>query len=91
MSLDDTFDRMRVFAAALDRFDEAMQTSVAELNRRHDAVASLWTDAFARDYAAAWAPLAAGLERWCHHEGPEYRDFVTTRLRGLARYLENGP
>jgi hypothetical protein len=88
VSLDETFDRMRVFAAALDRFDEAMQASVAELKRRHEAASPLWQDAFARDYQAAWAPLEEGLERWCRHEGPQYRDFVAARMRALARYLD---
>lgn len=90
MSLDETFDRMRVFAAALERFDEAMQVSVADLHARHEAAAPLWRDAFARDYARAWAPLEEGLRRWCQQEGPDYRAFVKERLRALARYLDSG-
>ena len=91
MSLDETFDRMRVFAAALERFDEAMQGSVKDLHARDEAAAPLWRDAFARDYARAWAPLDEGLQRWCQKEGPDYRAFVTDRLRALARYLDSGP
>ncbi|MCW5623978.1 MAG: hypothetical protein KIT73_04570 [Burkholderiales bacterium] len=89
MSLDDTFDRMRVFSAALERFDEALRGSMATLAERHAEVEGLWQDAFARDYAAAWAPLAEGLQRWALHEGPEYREFVTMKLRALAVYLED--
>ncbi len=89
MSLDDTFDQMRVFASALDRFDEAMRTSLATLSERHAEVEGLWQDAFAHEYAAAWAPLAEGLQRWTQHEGPEYRDFVAAKLRALANYLED--
>lgn len=89
MSLDETFERMRTFALALERFDEAMQVSVATLKQRHEAAAPLWRDAFARDYQAAWAPLSDGLDRWCRQEGPQYRDFVATRLRALARYLDS--
>ncbi|MBI1396982.1 MAG: hypothetical protein GC151_13475 [Betaproteobacteria bacterium] len=90
MSLDETFDQMRTFAAALERFDEALRASHRQLAERHAAVEGLWQDAFAREYAAAWEPLARDLERWVQHDGTEYRDFVTTRLRALAQYLEDG-
>ena len=90
MSLDDTFDRMRVFAAALERFDDALRGSLQTLAARHRDAEPAWQDAFGRQYADAWAPLADGLQRWCVHEGPAYRDFVDTRLRALASYLEGG-
>lgn len=90
MSLDETFDRMRVFAAALERFDESLRGSLHTLSSRHADAEALWQDAFAREYAAAWAPLQEGLQRWCAHEGPEYREFVATRLRALGNYLEGG-
>lgn len=88
MSLDETFDRMRAFAAALEHFDDAVQQSRVTLDLRHSDAAGLWQDAFAREYAQAWAPLQAGLERWCLHEGPEYRHFVDQKLRALAHYLD---
>lgn len=90
MSLDDTFDQMRAFAAALERFDESLRASLQVLGARHAEAETLWQDAFAREYAAAWAPLNDGLQRWCAHEGPQYRDFVAHKLRALAAYLEDG-
>ena len=90
MSLDETFDRMRVFAAALERFDDSLRASLQTLSSRHTDAQALWQDAFARRYEDAWAPLHDGLQRWCVHEGPEYREFVATRLRALDEYLEGG-
>ena len=90
MSLDETFHRMQLFAAALERFDEALRGSLQTLAARHGDVEPIWQDAFARDYADAWAPLADGMQRWCVHEGPAYRDFVNGKLRVLAEYLEGG-
>lgn len=88
MSLDETLDRMRAFAAELEHFDDALQQSRAALENRHADAAGAWQDAFAREYGEAWAPLQVGLERWCLHEGPEYRHFVTEKLRALAQYLD---
>lgn len=88
MSLDDTFDRMRIFAATLERFDEALRGSLLALTQRHEAAEGLWQDAFAREYAAAWAPLDDGLRRWCRHDGPNYRAFMADKLRALAQYLD---
>lgn len=88
MSLDETFDRMRAFEAALERFDESLRGSLTTLSARHADAEGEWQDAFAREYAAAWAPLADGLQHWCHQEGPQYREFVHDKLRALARYLE---
>ena len=90
MSLDDTFDRMRAFEAALERFDEALRGSLENLSARHADAEALWQDAFAREYAAVWLPLAEGLQHWCRHEGPQYREFVGGKLRALAHYLEEG-
>ena len=88
MSLDETFDRMRAFAAELEQFDDALQQSRIALESRHADAANAWQDAFAREYAEAWEQLQAGLERWCLHEGPEYRQFVTEKLRALSHYLD---
>lgn len=90
MSLDETFHRMRLFAAALERFDESLRGSLQTLAARHGDVEPIWQDAFSRQYADAWAPLAEGLQRWAVHEGPAYRDFVDSKLRALASYLESG-
>ena len=90
MSLDDTFAQMHAFAAALERFDESLRASLQTLGARHAEAEVLWQDAFAREYAEAWAPLADGLQRWCAHEGPQYREFVSTRLHALSDYLEGG-
>lgn len=88
MSLDETFDRMRAFAAELEQFDDALQQSRIALESRHADAANAWQDAFAREYAEAWEQLQAGLARWCLHEGPEYRLFVTEKLRALSQYLD---
>ncbi|MBC7844434.1 MAG: hypothetical protein H7099_19140 [Gemmatimonadaceae bacterium] len=88
MSLDETLDRMRAFAAELEQFDDALQQSRIALENRHAEAAVAWQDAFAREYAEAWAPLHAGLECWCLREGPEYRHFVTEKLRALSQYLD---
>lgn len=90
MSLDETFHRMRLFAAALDRFDDSLRGSLQALAARHADVEPVWQDAFARQYAEAWAPMAEGMQRWCVHEGPAYREFVDGKVRALAEYLEGG-
>lgn len=87
MSLDETNERMRVFAAVLDRFDEALRGSLATLNDRHAEVEGEWRDAFARDYEAAWATLADSLRRWVSHEAPTYRQFMSEKLQILQEYL----
>lgn len=89
MSLDETYDRMRVFQAALARFDEALRASLRALDASHTGAQGAWQDTFAREYAAAWEPLEQGLQRWCQHEGPQYRQFVDEKLRALVRYLED--
>ena len=88
MSLDDTLDRMRIFASVLEQFDAALRGSLAALDARHEEAQGLWQDIFAREYAAAWAPLDDGLRRWCRHDGPEYREFMAAKLRALVHYLD---
>lgn len=88
MSLDDTFERMQLFARALERFDAAQRTALAVLQRRHEDAEALWRDQFAREYAERWQPLSDGLRQWSLHEGPAYRQFIGEKLRGLSAYLE---
>lgn len=87
MSLDDTLVRMRLFAVALERFDDALRGSLATLEACHADAQTEWRDAFARDYELAWQPLSDGLRRWTAHEGPAYQDFLRLKLHALRSYL----
>lgn len=87
MSLDDTLVRMRLFASALDRFDDALRGSLAALDACHTDAQVEWRDAFAREYEIAWQPLSEGLRRWVAHEGPAYHDFMCLKLHALQVYL----
>lgn len=87
MSLDETLVRMRLFAVALDRFDDALRGSLAALDACHADAQVEWRDAFSREYEMAWQPLSEGLRRWTAHEAPAYHDFMRLKLYSLQSYL----
>jgi hypothetical protein len=86
-SLDEVHDRMCEFGAALDRFQDALESSCAELGRFHEAVDPLWQDSSRRDYDGHYEPLREMLERYVRTQGPEYRVFIDRKLAALRAYL----
>ena len=90
MSLDDTYDRLVAFEAALARFDEALAASLAALVTCHAALEPVWQDRFAQEYRLLWSELETLLGFYLHGEAPRYRDFVAGKRVALQAYLEGG-
>ncbi len=86
-SMDDVFERMQLFARALGEFQDALQASLADLDRCHAAVDPLWRDERRRTYDAGYIPLHDFLVRYVREQGPAYLDFLDEKLRAIDQYL----
>ena len=86
-TMDDVFERMQVFRQALQRFQDALEGSRADLQSRHDDVSPLWQDEARRYYDAQYGPLHETLETYIRQQGPDYLAFLDEKLRAIEAYL----
>ena len=87
ISMDDTFERMRLFRRAVERFQDALESSLGDLERHHAAVDPVWRDDRRRAYDAEYAPLQAVLLDYARRLGPQFLDFLDEKMRALDDYL----
>ncbi len=87
-SMDEVYDRMTAFAKSLENFQELLQSSLNEMQARHDAVDPMWEhDQFRRQYEARWEPLQNLLADFLQRKAPGYRNFLADKLRAIDAYL----
>lgn len=86
-SMDDVFERMRDFERVLERFQRALESSMAEMGKRHADVDPLWQDHFRRTYDAHYSPLQAMIAHYSRAQGPEYLRFLEEKARALEAFL----
>lgn len=86
-SLDDVRDSMQTFIHAFRAFNQDLESSLAMLRERHDAISGLWTDEAARRYQQEFGPFEETLRRYSTHEGPRLQQYIEEKLRLLERYL----
>ncbi len=85
--MDDQFAELQRFGNSLRSFNQRLQDSVKELERRHQAVDPLWKDSFRAEYDRAWLKfendMSTYLTRWAHR----YEAFIAEKARALSQYL----
>lgn len=86
-SMDDVFERMQLFRTTLQRFQDALEGSLADLNARHGDVDPLWQDEARRFYDMQYGPLHDTLETYVRQQGPDYLAFLDEKLRAIEAYL----
>ena len=88
-SLDDTYDRLVAFEAALDRFEETIRVHWAAAERAFEPLDSWWHDA-ARDLLDEdHEGLQASLRELIEVEGPARLAFVREKRGLLESYLRH--
>lgn len=87
LSLDDTHERMQLFARALANFQETLEASMAHVERLHGAIDGLWQDEMRARYDAMYAPYHEDLLRYARTQGPEYARFLSEKIQALDEYL----
>jgi uncharacterized protein YukE len=85
--MDDVFERMLLFRQVLQKFQNSLEMSLADLQARHDAVDPLWQDQARRFYDQHYGPLHAQLLRYVQQKGPDYLQFLEDKLRAIDAYL----
>jgi len=86
-NMDDVFERMREFHAAIQKFQTSLNASLADLRRTHEAVDPLWRDNARKDYDTRYQPLHDRLVRYAEIEGPIFEEFMRDKSRWLDMYL----
>jgi uncharacterized protein YukE len=87
MSMDEQFAQLQSFGRALSEFNTALRTSLAELERNHEAVSPHWQDENRRSYEAVWAPFREKMEQYSFREASAYEAFLERKAAHLRRYL----
>lgn len=85
--MDEQYYAMQNFKGWLIRFNEALQSSVAELEAEHDKVAPYWQDEWRKEYDAIWGPFEETMKRYIGSDGPNYVEFLNIKSEALRRYL----
>lgn len=86
-SLDEVFERMRIFDQALREFNGALSASSSALTRAHEQTLSLWNDAAAVRYRQVYEPLAQSMDDYLKAAAPRFEHFLQAKLSQLEQYL----
>jgi hypothetical protein len=86
-SMDDVFERMQAFARVLVKFQDSLETSLAVMQARHEAVDPLWQDEARRHYDRHYGPLHETMVNYLRIQGPDYLRFLEDKLRAIETYL----
>jgi uncharacterized protein YukE len=87
MSMDEQYDEMRKFHAALTTFNEHLRASMSDLEEQHKQVSPHWQDAMRRTYDAHWQPLEQAMRQYLNRDGPVYLKFLERKISHIERYL----
>jgi len=90
MGMNDQYQQMIRFTKALEGFNDQLNTSMRELEEKHDGVTPFWQDEMRRDHDREWAPLHDRMKQYATLEGPRFVEFLRSKLRFLERYLYGG-
>ena len=86
--MDDVFERMQAFRTSLQRFQDALEASLADVTACHGDVDPLWPpDEFRRLYDGHYGPLHDTLVAYVRTQGPDYLNFLDEKLRAIDAYL----
>lgn len=88
MGMDEVRECMRRFESTLEDFQEALQDSMSDVRRHHEAVSPLWQDTMRREYDLTWVPLEEAIETYLRKIGPEQVETMRVKLQYLGRYLD---
>jgi len=86
--MDEVRECMRRFESTLEDFQEALQDSMSDVRRHHEAVSPLWQDTMRREYDLTWVPLEEAIETYLRKIGPEQVETMRVKLQYLGRYLD---
>lgn len=86
-TMDDAHRELQQFARELEKFNGALQSSVAALTREHQRVSGLWQDQFRKEYDTRWNEFARHMESYQGRDAQRYASFLKTKIRQLGRYL----
>ena len=87
MSMDNQYEQMKQFHAALSTFNEHLRHSMRNLTQQHQQVSPLWQDEMRRTYDRHWNPLDQTMRRYLQKQGPAYLEFLRKKLRYLEGFL----
>jgi len=87
MGMDEVKARLQHFQTELQKFQDALQASIADTRRHHEIVSPMWQDAMRREYDAKWTPLEDAMEEYIRHVGPSQVETMLTKRRHAGRYL----
>ncbi len=87
MSMDNQYEQMKQFHAALATFNEHLRHSMRDLTQQHQQVSPLWQDEMRRMYDRHWNPLDQTMRRYLQKQGPAYLEFLGKKLRYLEGFL----
>ena len=87
MSMDEQFDRLRVFETELVEFNETLRVTLAEVDAAHGAVDPLWKDSMRKTYDALWNDFHQDMARYVEQSAPRVEEFLLRKIQHLHRYL----
>lgn len=90
MSMDEQYQGMVDFRAALISFNERLKASTRDLEEHHDIISPLWQDEMRRHYDRYWDPFRQQMLHYAKVEGPGYVEFLTLKMYSTERYLRGG-
>ena len=87
MSMDNQYEQMKQFYAALAAFNEHLSRSMHDLMKQHEHVSPLWQDEMRRTYDRYWNPLDQTMRRYLRKQGPVFLEFLKKKLRYMEGFL----
>lgn len=87
MSLDETHEALSAFRLELERFNDLLRVSQAELRERHEEIDALWQDNLRRNYDIAIGELERNVSDYDSCRSEMFEEFIQRKLNQLQRYL----
>ena len=87
MGMDEVSEGMERFQRALETFNDAVKSSMNEIEQHNDRLGPMWQDSMRISYNERWAPLEDELRNFRDHVGPRYLETMIERSKFLRRYL----
>ncbi len=85
--MNEQYEQLILFREQLIRFNEALKSSMIDLQNSHDYVDRWWRDDMRKAYDHQWEPLKEMMNRYINHEGRAYVEFLSIKIHKLEQYL----